>query len=138
MQGKEAMDVPTLPLIEVDKSPPVLDLTPVDVEALTDELLAYHAEFADLYYRTEQAYWSHKYLQGLLLPIPRKSIQPMALALEGGNSQAMQQFIGQGLWQDDCLLRKHWQLVDASLGEPDGVVIIDGSDFPKQGHDSVG
>ncbi len=132
------MNVQTLPLSEIDELPPVLDLTPMDVEALTDELLAYHAAFADLYYRKEQAYWGHKYLQGLLLPIPRKSIQPMALALEDGNVQAMQQFIGQGLWQDVALLRQHWQLVAASLGEDDGVVIIDGSEFPKQGQASVG
>ncbi len=132
------MDIRTLPIVEVDATPPVLDLTPADVTALADDLATYHAEFADLYYRKEQAHWGLKYLQGLLLPLPRKSIQPMALALEGGNVQAMQQFIGQGLWQDAALLHKHWQLVEESLGEADGVIIIDGSDFPKQGHDSVG
>jgi SRSO17 transposase len=132
------MNVRTLPIIEVDATPPVLDLTSADVTALADERAAYHAEFADLYYRTEQAQWGCKYLQGLLLPLPRKSIQPMAWALEGGNVQAMQQFIGQGRWQDDRLLHRHWELVAATLGEADGVVIIDGSDFPKQGHDSVG
>src|SRR5688572_11725228 len=110
MRCKESMDVRTLPIIAVDDTPPVLDLTPADVATLADELAAYHAEFADLYYRTEQAHWGLKYLQGLLLPLPRKSIEPMALALEGGNVQAMQQFIGQGLWQDGRLLQKHWQL----------------------------
>jgi SRSO17 transposase len=138
LKGKESMDVRTRPIIEVDDSPPVLNLTPADVAALADELVAYHAEFAQLYYRKEQAHWGFKYLQGLLLPIPRKSIQPMALALEGGNVQAMQPCIGQGLWQDEALLRKHWARVEETLGEAEGVVIIDGSDFPKQGHDSVG
>ena len=75
------MDVRTLPLIEVDDSPPVLDLTPADVAALADDLVTYHAAFADRYYRKEQAHWGLKYRQGLLLPLPRKSIQPMALAL---------------------------------------------------------
>ena len=46
--------------------------------------------------RKEQAHWGYKYLQGLMLPMERKSIEPMALALDGGNVQAMQQFIGQG------------------------------------------
>ena len=36
-----------------------------------------------------------------MLPLERKSIEPMALALEGGNVQAMQQFIGQGAWSED-------------------------------------
>ena len=73
-----------------------------------------------------------------MLPIERKSIEPMALALEGGDVQAMQQFIGQGQWQDEALLQQHWRLVDETLGEADGVYIVDGSDFPKQGEHSVG
>ena len=91
------MDTSTLGIIvEVKEIPPPLDLSPEEIEALTDELLEYHAQFSELYYRTEQAHWGYMYLQGLLLPIEFKAIQPMALALEGGDIQAMQQFIGQG------------------------------------------
>jgi SRSO17 transposase len=132
------MDINKLEIIEIDETPPPLDLTPEEVEALADELIDYHAEFADLYYRIEQAHWGYKYMQGLMLPIERKAIQPMALALEGGNIQAMQQFIGQGQWQDSKLLKKHWQLVDETLGEEDGVYIFDGSGFPKKGVHSAG
>lgn len=73
-----------------------------------------------------------------MLPLQRKSIEPMALALAGGNVQAMQQFIGQGQWQDEALLQQHWRLVNETLGENDGVCIIDSSEFPKQGEHSVG
>lgn len=125
-------------LIEIDETPPVLDLTPEEIEEMADELMDYHAEFADLYYRTEQAHWGYKYLQGLMLPIKGKAIQPMAMALEGGNIQAMQQLIGQGKWKDEKLLAKHWQLVEETLGEEDGVLIVDGSEFPKKGKHSVG
>jgi len=131
------MNIDRLDLIEVDERPPPLDLTPEEIEALADELVEYHREFAGLYYRVEQAHWGHKYLQGLMLPIERKAIQPMAMALEGGNIQAMQQFIGQGRWRDENLLHKHWQLVDETLGEEDGVCIVDESGFPKKGHHSV-
>jgi len=90
-------------------------------------------------YRTAQAHWGYKYLQGLLRPgMEQKTIQPMALALEGGNVQAMQPFIGQGRWQDERLLHKHWQLVDETLGEEEGVCIFDDSAFPKRGEHSVG
>ncbi len=123
---------------EIKEIPPLLDLTPEKVEELADELVAYHAEFADLYYRVEQARWGYRYLQGLMAPIETKSIQPMAMALEGGNIQAMQQFIGQGQWQDEKLLKKHWQLVNETLGEADGVWIVDGSGFPKKGKHSAG
>jgi SRSO17 transposase len=132
------MDISELGIAEVDETPPPLDLTPREIEALADELVDYHAEFAELYYRVEQAQWGYKYLQGLMLPIQRKAIQPMAMALEGGNVQAMQQFIGQGQWEDKKLLHKHWQLVDETLGEDDAVYIVDDSGFPKKGEHSVG
>lgn len=132
------MNIDRLDLIEIDETPPPLDLTPKEIEALADELVDYHREFADLYYRIEQAHWGHKYLQGLMLPIECKAIQPMAIALEGGNIQAMQQFIGQGRWQDQKLVHKHWQLVDETVGEEDGVCIVDESGFLKKGKHSVG
>lgn len=132
------MEVENIGISEIKEIPPPLDLTPEKVEALADELVVYHTEFADLYYRVEQAHWGYMYLQGLMAPIETKSIQPMAMALEGGNIQAMQQFIGQGQWQDEKLLKKHWQLVNETLGEADGVWIVDGSGFPKKGKHSAG
>lgn len=132
------MNVSDLGIIESNAAPPPLHLTPQEIEALADELVHYHAAFTELYYRKEQAHWGYKYLQGLLLPIERKSIEPMALALDGGDVQAMQQFIGQGQWHDEALLEQHWRLVDETLGEAEGVCIVDGSDFPKQGDHSVG
>jgi SRSO17 transposase len=132
------MVVDHLGIIEITEAPPPLDLSPEEIAVLAEELGDYHAAFADLYYRKEQAHWGYTYLQGLMRPIERKSIEPMALALDGGDVQAMQQFIGQGQWQDDMLLRRHWRLVDETLGEADGVYIVDGSDVPKQGEYSVG
>jgi SRSO17 transposase len=132
------MDINELEIVKIDETPPALELRPEEIEALADELVDYQAEFADLYYRAEQAHWGYKYLQGLMLPIEQKTIQPMAMALEGGNIQAMQQFIGQGRWQDEKLLQKHWQLVDETLGEDDAVYVVDESAFPKKGEHSVG
>jgi SRSO17 transposase len=119
--------------------PPIINLAPRDVEALADELVAYHAHFAPLFQRQEQRQWALTYLHGQLLDLERKSIEPIALAVTGGDVQAMQQFISLGAWQDDRLLRAHQQLVADTLGERDtGVLIIDGCDFPKQGTYSVG
>jgi hypothetical protein len=87
------MDVSTLGIIEIDEVPPLLDLTPPEIEVLAEELVRYHAAFAGLYSRKEQAHWGYKYLQGLMLPIERKLIEPLALALDGGNVQAMQHWM---------------------------------------------
>ncbi len=119
--------------------PPELNLVPPDVEALAEELVAYHAEFAPLFRRAEQRHWALAYLQGQLLHLERKSIEPMALALTGGNVQALQQFISQGAWDDHRLLEHHQHLVAQTLGDAaTGVLILDGCDFPKQGRHSVG
>jgi SRSO17 transposase len=82
------------------------------------------------------------YLQGLLSPeMDRKSIEPMVLNIKGAHEnavRAVQQFIGEGGWEDDRIRKRHWVEVDATLGEDDGVIPLDGSDFPKQGKESVG
>ena len=41
-------------------------------------------------------------------------------------------------WDDEALLAEHQRLVNETLGEEDGVLIIDGSDFPKHGPHSAG
>ena len=51
------MDVSELRIIAIDETPPLLDLKPVEIEALEKALLQYHAEVTPLYCRQEQAYW---------------------------------------------------------------------------------
>ena len=52
--------------------------------------------------------------------------------------RSLQQFIGESPWCDSPLLARHWQEVGQTLGEDEGVLIVDGSDFRKQGQESVG
>ena len=53
--------------------PPLLGVTPDEVAALHDALLADHAEFAPLFRRAEQRRWALQYTAGQLLPLERKS-----------------------------------------------------------------
>src|SRR5262245_8314329 len=89
--------------------PPIINLAPRDVQALADDLLAYHAHFAPLFLREEQRQSALTYLHGQLLDLERKSIEPMALAHPDGNVQALQQFISLGAWHDQQLLKSHQQ-----------------------------
>jgi SRSO17 transposase len=121
--------------------PPSGNLAARDLEALAAELVSYHAQFHDLFQRREQREWSAFYLRGQLADLERKTVEPMVLALHGPDLAAVragQQFLGEGAWADAPILARHQQLVAESLGEPDGVVIFDGSGFPKQGTHSVG
>ena len=121
---------------------PTLDLTLDEVAALSDELAQYHAIFSPLYLRREHRERAFDYLQGLVSPeLDRKSVEPIMLALHGadpGAIRSMQQFLGKGAWQDAPILARYWLETDALLGEDDGVLMLDGSDFHKQGKHSVG
>lgn len=116
-------------------------LTNQDVATSADELLAFHKRFRDLFQRREQRDWSLVYLCGQLSNLERKTIEPLVLALLGPDPNAVrtaQHFIGQGAWAWEPFLERAQKLVTEWLGEPDAVVIADGSGFPKQGKHSAG
>jgi SRSO17 transposase len=120
---------------------PSRNLAARDMDAMAEELVTDHTLFHDLFARREQREWSAFYLRGQLSTLERKSVEPMVLALKGPEVAAVragQQFLGEGAWEDESILARHQRLVAESLGEPDGVVIFDGSGFPKQGTHSVG
>jgi len=106
-----------------------------------EELQVFHRHFQPLFPRREQRAWSLLYLCGQLSNLERKTIEPMVLSLIGADPNAirgLQQFIGQGEWDTAPLMIQVQSLVSSWLGEDDGVVIVDGSGFPKQGKYSVG
>jgi len=138
-------DEPIEPIDLTPELPAVITLTPADVGGVLEELAAYHAQFAPLFKRPEQRVGAEVYLRGLLTAdVPRKNVEAMVLRLFGAGPEAerrvraLQQFIGESPWDDEAILAKHQSLVEESLGEDDGVFIVDGSDFPKQGKHSVG
>lgn len=70
-----------------------------------------------------------------------KSAETMMLHEHGDDEnevRAMQHFISEGAWDDSAVLARHAEEVAKDLGETDGVLIIDGSDFAKKGEDSAG
>jgi SRSO17 transposase len=107
------------------------------VEGLINKLKTYHSLFEPAFRRPEQADWAEVYLQGLLGDQPRKSVEPIALSL-GVNVRDLQHFIGQSQWRLEPVVDTHQHLVAETLGEPDGVALIDESGVVKQGDDSVG
>ena len=131
--------VSTTPLEQLAET--TLDPQRVDQWAV-EKLSTYYANYRPLLQRREQREWTELYLQGLLSDIPNnKSIESMVLALIGTEANAirgMQHCIGAGTWVGTPLLTRHWSAVDRVLGDPEGVYILDSSEFLKQGQDSVG
>jgi len=119
---------------------PSAPLAQQDVDASADELVAYLRLWSDLWPRREQREWSAFYLCGQLANLERKTIEPMVLALKGADVNAvrgLQQFISQSDWAVAPKRDHLQQLVGGWLGEPDAVLIFDGSGFPKQGGHSA-
>ncbi len=137
-----AAPAPVLDL--VDEVPVARTVTVADLADFVDELAAYQAYYAP-YFRPDQREWAAVYLRGLLTAdVPRKNIEAMVLRLLGAGPaaerqvRAAQYFISEGKWDDAAVLAAHHRLVDETLGEADGVLILDGSDVPKHGQHSVG
>lgn len=120
---------------------PTERLTARDIVTSADELLAFQSHFQFLFRRQEQRDWFLFYMCGQLSNLERKTIEPMVLARIGDQESAirtLQHFMGQARWETAPFLEQAQSLVAAWLGEPEGVVIVDGSGFPKQGGHSVG
>jgi SRSO17 transposase len=116
---------------------PECNLSSKDVEQFVEEMDRYVELFEPAFDRQEQWRWSRLYVQGLLGDTQRKTIERMALEL-GQNVRDMQHFVGQSPWRKEPAVMIHQGLVAQSLGEADGVVLIDESGVVKQGQDSVG
>jgi len=104
-------------MMDLIETTPKMDLAIHDIEHLVEELHAYHAIDNPLFQRREQREAAPSYLQGLLATLPRKSIEPMVLAVDGVAPKAvraMQSFISEGQWNDERLLHQHWKEVGVS------------------------
>ena len=116
---------------------PECNLTEQDVEQFIAEMTEYTELLAPAFQRVEQMGWSQAYLRGLLGEASRKNIEQIALGM-GEKVRSMQYFIGQSPWKTEPVIKIHQRLVAETLGEADGVALIDESGVVKQGDDSVG
>lgn len=116
---------------------PECNLSDKDVEQFGTELDGYVKLFERAFRRREQWQWGGRYIRGLLGDTVRKTIERMALEM-GYNVRDMQHFVGQSRWSKEAAVKLHQGLVAQSLGEADGVMLIDESGVVKQGQASVG
>jgi SRSO17 transposase len=116
---------------------PACNFSSQDIEQSSEELMRYVKLFEPAFGRRAQWQWRGLYMQGLLVDTQRKTVERMALEL-GQNGRDMQPFVGQSPWQTEPVVAIHQGLVAESLGEADGVMLIDESGVVKQGQASVG
>jgi SRSO17 transposase len=117
---------------------PAFDVQVSDVEGFMDELQAFQRVFHDCFARSEARAHCVDYMGGQYSPLARKSIEPMALAVEGSRVRSLQRFLSESVWDEEQMRWNYHHLVADELGEPDGVRMFDASGFVKKGNDSAG
>jgi SRSO17 transposase len=124
--------------MQVETCPaPECNLSTKEVKLFLKELKKYMKLFKPAFQRVEQIKKSLTYLQGLLGHVTRKNVEQMALG-QKEKVRSLQYFVGQSQWDTQPVIAIHQGLIGESLGEEDGVALIDESSVVKQGSESVG
>ena len=98
-------------------------------------LLTWLEPFENDFARQSQRGALRRYVTGLLSDSRRKSMEAMWARLsDPGTYQAFQHFITHAPWQAESV----WKRLRAVVPERTGILILDGTSFPKQGTASVG
>lgn len=85
------------------------------------------------------------YCLGLMMPLARKSVEPLAAltapARVSAKHQSLLHFVGQSPWSDEVLMARVRDWVQPRMTERGGPItawIIDDTGFPEKGRHSVG
>jgi SRSO17 transposase len=93
--------------------------------------------FDDCFARKDTRAHLSVYVNGQLSDLPRKSVEPIALAADMP-VRTLQEFLCQHRWQEDLARDRLQQIVAAEHAHPNSVGIIDETSFVKQGNKTPG
>jgi SRSO17 transposase len=127
-------------ILEHPEARALLDDATVSAETVrgcTDRLTGFLQRYLPRFYRAEQRQNAATVIRGLLSGLERKTCEP--IAIEAGLARKpIQFFVGAGKWDDEAVMAELRVHVREELAEPEGVVVIDPSGFPKKGTESCG
>lgn len=116
---------------------PHVEITRKQLEPCLENLDSFMDRYVPEFYRIEQSEHARTYIEGLLSDLPRKTIEPIATDHDE-ERRPLQRFVGAGLWDDEKVLLELQVEVRQEIGDPQGILVLDGSGFPKKGTESVG
>jgi SRSO17 transposase len=93
--------------------------------------------FVESLVRPEQIAHAHTYVQGLLSDVEHKNTESIAYRF-GQDRMPLQWFLGVSPWNHEPLRDELVRQVGETLGDAEGVLVLDPSAFAKSGRDSVG
>ncbi|MCW5853847.1 MAG: IS701 family transposase [Anaerolineae bacterium] len=113
-------------------------MTPEDLDEWADDFEAFHARLAHLFARRESRQQAAKYLRGLLASVERKNSWQLAEVVGDTLPDASQRLLYRVHWDEDAARDVLQQFVSETLGEDDGIGVVDETGFLKKGDKSVG
>jgi SRSO17 transposase len=112
-------------------------MEPAAVAGCRQQIGRFVQRYLPLFYRQEQRENATLVMRGLLSGLERKTCEPIARAA-GVQRKPIQFFVGNGKWDDEAVMAELRVHVAQELADPEGVLVIDGSTFPKKGKASCG
>ena len=109
-----------------------------ELRRLRPELEAFLDRYAPLFGRPEARGHARRFVQGLLLGGDRRSVENIAEAIGGCVVRSRQQVIATAPWDPAAMLAELRGQVAAEWADPDAVLTVDETGFPKKGTKSVG
>jgi hypothetical protein len=113
------------------------EVSAVAVAGCRRRLDSFLRRYLPRFYRVEQHELARVVLQGKLSGRQRKTSEPIAYRA-GRHRKPVQHFVGAGRWDDESVMAELRLHVAEALADPDAVLVLDPSAFPKSGADSCG
>ncbi|HKB37586.1 MAG TPA: IS701 family transposase [Gemmataceae bacterium] len=113
------------------------DVSADDVRHCGQRLQRFLQRYLPRFYRQEQHELAQVVLQGKLSNLQRKTAEPIAYHA-GRQRKPVQHFVGAGAWDDEAVMAELRRHVAEVLADPQAVMVLDPSGFPKKGNASCG
>lgn len=108
-----------------------------EIEALGPALDGYLEEFGDCFGRVEPRGHLRTYVEGQLSDLPRKTVEPIALAA-GVPPRTLQRFLSAARWDEGAMRDRVQRIVARDHAHPLAVGIFDETSHPKKGEKTPG
>jgi SRSO17 transposase len=113
------------------------DVSADEVRSCQLRLQLFLQRYLPRFYRVEQHALAAVVLQGKLSKLERKTAEPIAY-LAGRERKPVQHFVGAGGWDDEAVMAELRGHVAEVFADPEAVLVLDPSSFPKKGIGSCG
>lgn len=96
----------------------------------------YLAPFFKYFHRSEGRDLAQSYVVGLMLDGERKSVEPMSEKVNA-SERSMQRLLTEVKWDEEEVIRQYRRTMLTETNDPQGVLALDDTGFPKKGKHSV-